>query len=198
MPDYDTLYPEVPQTPSDVGRGENFRLHKVNAVLSQLGHERVHYEKVRKKYARWRTFFHNSSVATGSVSVIFTGTGVATSLTGPGIVVGIPLSGIGGFLSLVSASFAVVSKKLNKKISKHEKTIQLVKSKENTISDLVSKALHNNAIDEREFELIMSELQKYESLKNSIRHVQKNTLSPDLQKLREEIKKELVQELAKK
>lgn len=190
MPDYDTLYPEVP-------KGENFRLHKINEALSQLGNERVHYEKVRKKYARWRSFFHNSSVVTGSVSVIFTGAGVATSVTGPGIIVGVPLASVGGILSLVSASFAVVSKKLNKKISKHEKTIQLIRSKDNTISDLVSKALHNNAIDEREFELIMSELQKYETLKSNIR--KKNTFStPNMQKLREEVKKEIMQELAKK
>ena len=160
MIDYDTLYPNI---------GGDFRLHKVNDALTQLKNERVHYQKVRKKYARWRSFFYNSSMAVGSLSVIFTGAGVATALTGPGIVVGIPLSAVGGLMTLITASLTVVSKKLTKKISKHEKTIQLVKSKENSISDLVSKALSNNAIDEKEFELIMSDVKKYETLKVDIR-----------------------------
>ena len=186
MTDYDTLYPNI---------GGDFRLHKAKEALSKLAQERVHYEKVRKKYVRWRSIFHNSSIAVGSLSVIFTGAGVATSLTGPGIIVGIPLSAVGGVMSLVTASLTVVSKKLAKKISKHEKTIQLVKSKENSISDLVSKALSNNSIDEKEFELIMSELQKYEALKIDIR--KKNAAPIDVAKLREEIKKELVQSLNK-
>jgi len=36
MVDYDAIYPEIPKS------GENFRLHKVNMVLSQLGAEVKH------------------------------------------------------------------------------------------------------------------------------------------------------------
>ena len=194
MTDYDTLYPEIPQQ-----SGENFRLHKVNMVLSQLGTELKHYEKVRKKYSRWRSFFHTSSVSTGSLSAILTVSGITTSLTDPGLIVGIPLSAIGGFLSAASTSCGLATKKLTKKVSKHEETIQLIKSKENTISDLVSKALHDNQIDEKEFSLIMSELQKYNTLKSEIRmktnnNILKNNI-PDVNKLREELKKELVDQL---
>ena len=188
--DYNEIYP-------DLTTGENFRLHKVNTVLSQLGSEIKHYENVRKKYAKIRGILHKTAVAAGTLSVILTGSGVATSLTGPGIVVGVPLSAVGGLLGLISASCTVFTKKLTKKVTKHENTIQLAKSKENSISDLVSKALSNNQIDEKEFALIMSELQKYETLKSSIR-VKRNKLKndvPDLQKLREELRKEIVDQL---
>ena len=81
--------------------------------------------------------------------------GIGTSLTGPGLVVGIPLSGVGMILGIVSASCTIASKKLTKKISKHERMLQLVESKENSITDIISKALHDDQIDEKEFELVM-------------------------------------------
>jgi len=189
--DYDAIYP-------DLTTGENFRLHKINTVLSQLGSEVKHYENVRKKYSKIRGIFHKTAVATGALSVILTGSGVATSLTGPGIVVGVPLSSVGGLLGLISASCTVFTKKLTRKVTKHENTIQLAKSKEDSISDLVSKALSDNKIDEKEFEHIMNELQKYEKLKSSIRTQNKELLKndvPDVQKLREKLRKEIVDQL---
>jgi hypothetical protein len=191
----DAIYPTLPTTAAD---GENFRLHKVNMVLSQLSSELKHYEKVRKKYARSRSITQTTAVISGTLSAALTSAGIGTSLTGPGVIVGVPLSAIGGISGLVSALLGVLTKRLTNKISKHEKTIQLIKAKHNSIADLVSKALHNNSIDEQEFSLIMTELDKYEALKNEIRHgvVEKKT-SPavDIQKLREEIRKEFLQQL---
>ncbi|KAK3746768.1 hypothetical protein QZH41_013582 [Actinostola sp. cb2023] len=75
---------------------------------------------------------------------------------------------------------------------------ELAKSKENSISDLVSKALSDNSIDEKEFGHIMDELQKYETLKSNIRkrnnEILKNEVL-DVQKLREELKREIVEQL---
>jgi len=186
--DYDNIYPEVPLLQQT---GENFRLHKVNMVISQLGDELKHYEKVRKKYARLRSFFQGTSVASGALSAILTVSGIGTSLTGPGLIVGVPLSAVGGLCGIVAASCGMITKALTKKISKHERTIQLVKSKENSISDLVSKALKNNSIDEGEFTLIMSEIDKYNQLKASIRWKRNETVlkndAQDVQKLKEQL-----------
>ena len=187
------IYPKLPAD------GENFRLNKVNMVLYQLGEEHKHYEHVRKKYVRVRSFLHGSAVTTGTLSGILTASGIGTSLTGPGIIIGVPLSAVGGVLGLTSACCGIAVKRLTRKISKHERTIQLIISKENSINDLVSKALHNNHIDEKEFELIMSELTKYEKLKSSIRrkeneHILKNE-PVDIEKLKEELRKELVNQL---
>jgi hypothetical protein len=201
MVDYDSIYPAVPTAPQ-LQTGENFRLHKVNMVLSQLESEHKHYEKVRKKYNRARSFFHGTAVASASLSALFTASGIGTSLTGPGIVVGIPLSALGGFLGIVSASCGIATKKLTKKVSKHEKTIQLIKSKENSINDMVSKALSNDKIDEEEFAFIMKELNKYNTLKSKIRekqnkeYLKKNI--PNIQVLKEEMRMELLKQLTKK
>ena len=61
-------------------------------------------------------------------------------------VVGIPLGAVGGLCGGVSVGFSMASKLLSHKVSKHEKTIALAKAKANTIHDLVSKALQDNAI----------------------------------------------------
>jgi hypothetical protein len=96
----------------------------------------------------------------------------------------------------------MATKKLTVKVSKHERTIQLIKSKQNSINDLVSKALSNDKIDEEEFTFIMSELSKYNTLKSEIRvksnkeYVKKN-VTPDIQKMREEMRTEIIKQLTK-
>jgi len=199
MVDYSGMYPDIPQTGENPKSGNDFRLHKVNMVLSQLGEELKHYERVRKKYSRLRSLFQGTAVTSGILSAVLTASGIGVSLTGPGLAVGIPLSALGGFCGIVSASCGVIVKRVTKKISKHEMTLQLIKSKDNSINDLVSKALRNNQIDENEFELILSEIDKYSKMKASIRRkkneqILKNDV-PDVQKLREELRKEIVDQL---
>ena len=161
--------PSAPPLYPVISDGESFRLQKINMILSELGAEVKHYDGVRKKYNKTRSVTHAIALSSGTLSALLTSSGIATSLTGPGIVVGIPLSAIGGLCGIISAVATVATKKLTQKVSKHEKTTILCKSKINTISDLISKALHNNRIDENEFALIMAESNKYEQLKNEIR-----------------------------
>ena len=106
--------------------------------------------------------FHKLSITTGSLSVALTTSGLATSLTGPGSIVGIPLGAVGGVCGIISAFSAGITKKLSTKISKHDTTIALSRAKVNTITDLVSKALRDRKIDDVEFGLILAEEEKYE------------------------------------
>ena len=202
--EYPKIYPEVhpsaPELYEDYTGGSSFRLHKINSALGKLESEEEHYSHVRKKYARARSVFQKTAVIAGTLSAVLTASGIGTTLTGPGVIVGVPLSAVGGILGLLSAWCGVVTKRLSKKISKHEKTIQLAKSKANTINDLVSKALSDDVIDEREFELIMRECEKYSKLKSAIRQKSnKNVIekqpSIDLGKLKSDLRDELRDEL---
>jgi hypothetical protein len=126
----------------------------------------LHYEKVRKKYAKTRSVFHSIGVTCGTLSVVLSASGFRTSLTGPGIAIGVHLGALGGLLGIVSACSAAATKKLSKKVSKHENTIQLAKAKANTVADLV---LRDGNVDEKEFEIILAEEHKYTKLKNEIK-----------------------------
>lgn len=161
MPTAPTLYPTVENA-------ENFRLNKATLVVSYLDAQARHYKNVRKKYAKARSVMHKVAITTGSLSVALTGTGLATSLMGPGMMVGVPIASAGAVCGVVSATCTAIMKKLSKKISKHDQQIMLAKSKSNTITDRISRALRDRVIDDKEFSIIIAEEDKYEKMKAQI------------------------------
>ena len=72
----------------------------------------------------------------------------------------------------------------------------LAKSKINTIRDLISKALRDGQIDDKEFSLNLKEIDKYEILKGEIR--QKASPVKKNEDLRNQIDAEVVEEVRKK
>lgn len=201
MENHDVLYPVLPKY--DVVDGENFRLHKIDKLLNKLDAEEKHYSGVRKKYSRSRSVFHKTAVISGLIGAALASSSIGTSATGIGAAVGIPLGALAGALSLISAGSGIMSKRLTKKICKHDKTIQLIKSKKSSISDLVSKALTDNHVSEHEFSTILSEIDKYNKLKASIRlkknkaFLKNNQEIPhiDIKRMREEMKNDIIKQL---
>ncbi|KAJ7390862.1 hypothetical protein OS493_021753 [Desmophyllum pertusum] len=98
-------------------------------------------------------------------------------------------------------SMAGATKKLEPKISKHEKLYTLAVAKRDSISGLVSKALDNNKVTDDEFRIINSEISQYRGLKASVRIKFKKPDSPhapNLDKIRKEIRDEEREKLQKK
>ena len=123
---------------------------------------------------------------------------LATALTGFGIVASPALAGVVTVFGLFSVGFATVSKRLERKVTKHEKIYTLALAKRNSVSELVLKALADKRISDSEFPIILREVQKYHELKNAIRDGVKKTKTenkeaqiPDLDKLKGELRKEL-------
>ena len=148
---------------------------------------------------------HLSAVGLGSLSVGLSSTTLATALTGFGVVASPPLAGIATVFGLLSAGFTVMSKRLKRKVTKHEKIYTLALAKRNSVSELVSKALADKRISDSEFSIILREVQKYHQLKTTIRDGVKKTKTenkeaqtPDLDKLKGELHKELKQEFQKR
>ena len=75
---------------------------------------------------------------------------------------------LAGFLGFMSTAFSAGSKTLNKKITKHEKTISIAEAKHLSVSGLFSKAIENNYISDIEFNLILHEIEQYKSLKRQL------------------------------
>ena len=116
MEDYRKIYPQVPSAPPMSPDGENFRLQKSSDVLYNIENEMKH-ENVRKKYKRVRAIFTKMSVGSGVLSIIPSGSGLATSLTGFGAAIGIPLGALGGVCGRVSVGCGMASKVLSHKVS---------------------------------------------------------------------------------
>ena len=149
--------------------GNNFRLSRCCEVLASLEREVAHYDKVRKKYNRARNVFAQVGAGTGFLSVVFSAGGLGTGLTGVGLPIGISLGALGGIFGIVSIGCGLSLKRLSSKVSKHEQTAALAKAKTNTIRGLVSKALNDNEISDKEFTIIITEMDKFNSLKRNIR-----------------------------
>ena len=148
---------------------------------------------------------HISAVGLGSVSAGLSSATLATALTGFGIVASPALAGVAAVFGLLSAGFTVISKRLERKVTKHEKIYTLALAKRNSVSELVSKALTDKRISDSEFSIVLREVKKYHELKADIRDGVKKTKTenkepqtPDLDKLKGKLRKELKQEFQKK
>ena len=211
-PAYNEAQPQQPLYP--LGEltqlnAEEFRLKKINDLLKELSDEAEHYRQVAKKYKRSHSMVHISAVGLGSLSVGLSSGALATALTGFGIVASPALAGVATVCGLASVGFAAVSKRLNRKVTKHETIYTLALAKRNSVNELVSQALADKQISDVEFRIITREVEKYHELKAEIRaggggqpavttDVATQTQGPDLEKLKEELRKEVKLEFQKK
>ena len=114
---------------------EDFRLKKINDLLKELSDEVEHYRQVAKKYKRSHSMVHASAVGLGSLSVGLSSGALATALTGFGIVASPALAGVATLCGLGSVGFAAASKRLERKVTKHEKIYTLAQAKRNSVNE---------------------------------------------------------------
>ena len=205
-PAYNEAQPLYPTHELAQLNAEDFRLKKSND-LKELSDEAEHYRQVAKKYKRSHSMVHTSAVGLGSLSVGLSSGALATALTGFGIVASPALAGVATVCGLASVGFAAASKKLERKVTKHEKIYTLALAKRNSVNELVSKALADKQISDVEFRIITREVEKYHTLKTEIRagvtkevkqEVTTQPQTPDLEKLKKELRKEVKAEFQKK
>jgi len=89
---------------------DNFRLTRITGIEKNIFNEAEHYRTVGEKYKKAQTATHYTAVGLGSVAAALSVSGVATSLTGLGDIIGAPLGGIAALLGAASAALAETSK----------------------------------------------------------------------------------------
>ena len=187
---------------------EDFRLKKVNDLLKELSDEAEHYRQVAKKYKRTHSIVHRSAVGLGSPSVGLSSGALASDLTGFGVLLpALPLLASPRFAGCPLLALPLQSKRLERKVTKHEKIYTLALAKRNSVNELVSQALADKQISDVEFRIITSEVEKYHALKAEKRTGAAKVVTqesapkaqaPDLEKLKEELRKEVKREFQKK
>ena len=194
IPSAPPLYPSLQR--ESVG---NFRLKKIGDCQKELENEISHYRRISKNYQRAKTIISAFATCTGVLTVVLSSAGLTTSLTEIGIIAGAPLAGIAGLMRIASTAAGASSIKLNKKVTKHEKTISLAESKHLSVSRLVSKALTGGEVSNAEFNLILREIENYYSLKGQLRREVRIENKSSGEKVDiEAIKKEIKNEYQKK
>ena len=156
---------------SDVSEksGHIYRLQKISEVQQKLQDEARARSDLSKKYHKGLKMVN---VTDGFLAAASTGMGVAGLTILPTIaaiplVIGLEIGSIfTGALGLIGSQ---VAKILTKKCEKHEKIRILASAKINTINDHISKALIDDKVTDEEYQLILSEYQKYLHMKEEIR-----------------------------
>ena len=187
------LYPSLRENVGD------YRLKKISDCQKELENEISHYRRISKKYKRAKMIINAFAATTGVLTVVLSSAGLATSVTGIGAIIGAPIAGIAALLGTFSTVAGASSGRLNQKVTKHEKTISLAESQHLSISKLVSKAMIDGSISDLEFNLILREIDNYNSLKSQLRRKVKIENSShekvDVESLRQELKKKFQQKL---
>ena len=168
-PTYGDAQPLYPTHELTQLNAEDFRLKKINDLLKELSDEAEHYRQVAKKYKRSHSIVHRSAVGLGSLSVGLSSGALASALTGFGVVASPALAGVATVCGLSSVGFTFASKRLERKVTKHEKIYTLALAKRNSVNELVSQALADKQISDIEFRIITREVEKYHTLKAEIR-----------------------------
>ena len=168
------LYPVLPTAPeiqsaNTKGSAHSYRLQIIKEMQKQIEHEREKRSTLSKKYHRSVQIINildnilvGATMGLGVAGIELLSTIIAAPMT-------IAMEGVAigtGFLSIIGAQ---VNKKLALKAEKHEKIKTLADAKLNTISDHISKALKDDHISDDEFSLIISELEKFNSMREEIR-----------------------------
>ena len=140
---------------------------------------------------------HYSVVSLGAMTTVLSSGAVATSLTGIGALVGVPLGTIAIFSGGASAGLSVINKKLERKVNKHSRIHAMAVAKHDSINISVSQALNDNNVSDTEFQLITREMQKYRQFKQNLRsHFAQKQTTPrqsdelDLKKIKDEIRED--------
>ena len=180
--DEPSMYPEL--SPHD------FRMQKANEVSAALNAEVVHYRAVAKKYKRAKKVTNWSAAGSTIISTAFSSASLGSALSVVGLPAAIPLGGVGGAFALASSGLLVASKKLDSKIRKHQAIVTLAIAKGETVYRLYSKALVDNQITDREFQLIMDEFSQYNVIKEGIRaKLTQKPSQPDIEKIKKRCSK---------
>ncbi len=151
------------------GSAHSYQLQKISEIQQEIERERDKRAKLSKKYHRGVKVIYivDDALVASTMGLGVAGIGVLSTIISAPIAIAMEAGALAaGLLSIVGGQ---VNKKLVIKAEKHEKIKTLADAKLNTISDHISKALKDNVVTDEEYSLILSELEKFNSMKEEIR-----------------------------
>ena len=151
-----------------------YRLDEINKIKDYFDNEIKERKDIIKKLNKYLVSFDCLDKIFITLSASFGTLSMASQAT----VIGIPAGIMGASLTLIFTIGTGISKLLTKvtekRKKKHNKIIELAKSKLSNIETLLSSALNDSKISQEEFTHIITEKNIYENIKENIN----NTIEP--------------------
>ena len=163
------LYPNLPVVEQQFSAtpDKNFRLEKVNEIASTLSQEVTHYRLVGKKYKRANKVVKWLAGGASCLSAVASSASLGTVLSVIGIPAAVPLGALGGCFAIASCGLIITGKRLESKIKKHQEIVTLAIARRDTVDRLVSKEINDNCVSDVEFQIIVPELEQYNTQRKS-------------------------------
>ena len=158
------IYPEVPKESPEA---HTFRLQQITHLHTHLENEINTRNGLTKKYRRAVNVLDGFSLKIVSLGSGIGGVGLLATVVAAPIVIGLESAAPACGLASIGGKF--LSRKMACKEKKHAEIAHIEVAKLNTIHSLVSRAMVDSFISDDEFRLIISEIEKYNKLKEEIR-----------------------------
>ena len=173
----ENIYPKLPTAPPIEDQGQGYQLQKINEIQAFLEKEVATRGALSKKYFTAASIVDNVDTVLIAITLGGGARGVAllsTVIAAPAV---IAIEGVvlfTGFLNIIG-KYSV--QKSTSKAEKHEKIKTIASAKLDTIASHVSKALSDNKVTDKEFRLILEELEKYKVMKEEVRSKTKKKIT---------------------
>ena len=184
-------HPSAPLYPELSDNGKNYRLQKICEIEKTLINERDVRKALYKKYKRGLNISDGLDTGLVSISVILAGIGFVVPVLMPLEVASVVCGSLGIFVKFLR-------RKLTSKAQKHYEIKTIADSKLNSVKDLISRALADGEINEKEFKMILDELEKYNKIKENLHSKQTGLSETDKKKLIQQGKDLAMTEIKKK
>ena len=163
--DPQVLYPTL----TNARNGHAYRLQEITRIQAELRQEADKRAGLCKKYKRSINTVDGIDAALVSIGAGLGvgGVGLLTTVVAIPVAIGLEAGSLG--CAVLCAFGKVAGRRLTAKYVKHRRIETMARAKLNTISDIISKALADGSISEIEYNLVLSEVQKFEAMKREIR-----------------------------
>lgn len=129
MNEYNRVYPQLPEQDQAENQPQNFRLQQVSNYFLDLEKELDSRDKIFQKYKKLFKILIKVSASAGLFSVLLSGSGTGTALTGVELPVGVSLASLAAIFGLASVATGISLEKISVKVVKHEKIVSLCRDK---------------------------------------------------------------------
>ena len=173
------IYLKLPMAPPIEDQGQGYRLQKINELQAFLEKEVATREALSKKYFRAASIVDNVDTVLITITIGGGAGGIgllSTVIAAPAV---IAIEGVVLFMGILSIIGKHSVKKFISKAEKHEKIKTIASAKLDTIASHVSKALSDNKVIDKEFQLILEELEKYKVIKEEVRSKTKKKIATE-------------------
>lgn len=145
-----------------------YRLNSIEKIISEHESVKKVREKLVKKYKKWSSIFYCIDKACACLALACTATTIAilTTIIGAPIAISVQSVGLGfGFGSLLSK---YLKRRVNIKLKKHKKILELCQTLINNIHEVTSSAINDGYVSDEQYKTVLDLLDNYYKLRRTV------------------------------